>query len=309
MGNATALQFSLAVFAGMAAAMVVPSVRRSVPRWMEAAIWLGLIVTCWLAITSIQPVNTRNLTESAAWGADQIFNTSMGLVFASMLVWAGDHRFAIANAVVVIAGADILALVLLRSYRKGAGWQPRVRLGEWVELPLHRVPAPFPAPVPYVIDDWNRRAERATAILAAAFLTWFVQLLIWTRDVVIPRALVRQEEAVEAGRVHAAAGLEALRERAFRLQASARSWHAEHAPALNGIAAKAGHVLDRAVVGGAGLGELPGDRTLSADNVINVRALLSAQSIGWYGPIVPAPPGLGADREEGREHESDRLAS
>jgi hypothetical protein len=308
MGNATGLQFSLALFVGMAAAMVVPSVRRSVPRWMEAAIWLGLIVTCSLVITNIQQLSTRRLTESAAWGADQIVNTSVGLMFAGMLGWVVDHRFAVADAVVLLVGADIMALVLIRSHRKALGRQPRIMLGEWIELPLHRGPVPASAAVPYVMDEWNRRAEHATAMLAAAFLTWFIQTLIWTRDVVIPQTKFRQAKAVEAGRVQSAAGLETLRERAFRLEATARSWHAEHAPAINGLAAKAGQAL--AVAGGAGLADLHGERPMTSDQVVNIRALLSAQSIGWYGPIVPAPPGFGdPDREEGREHESDRLAS
>jgi hypothetical protein len=309
MGNTTMLQFSLALFAGMAAAMVVPPVRRSVPRWMEASIWLGLVVTCWLAITNIEQVNTRKLTESAAWGADQIVNTSIGLVFASMLGWVADHRFVIANAVVLMVGADILVLVLIRSHRRAVGWQPRVRLGEWIEVPMHRAPARVPAAAPYVMDEWNRRSEHATAMLAAAFLTWFVQMLIWTRDVVVPQARVRQAQAVEAGRMQAAARLETLRERAFRWQASARSWQTEHAPAINGLAARAGQVLDRAVVRGGGVADLPGERAMTADQVVNVHALLSAQSIGWYGPIAPAPPPAGSPDGEGREHESDRLAS
>jgi len=303
------LQFSLALFAGMAAAMVLPPVRRSVPRWMEASIWLGLVVTCWLAITNIEQVNTRKLTESAAWGADQIVNTSIGLVFTSMLGWVADHRFVIANAVVLVVGADILVLVLIRSHRRAVGWQARVRLGEWIEVPMHRVPARVPAAAPYVMDEWNRRSEHATAMVAAAFLTWFVQMLIWTRDVVIPQATVRQAQAVEAGRVQAAAGLETLRERAFRWQASARSWQTEHAPAIDGLAARAGHMLDRAVVRGGGVADFPGEHAMTADQVVNVHALLNAQSIGWYGPIAPAPPRAGSAGEEGREHESDRLAS
>src|SRR5437879_3775734 len=308
MGNTTMLQFSLALFAGMAAAMVVPPVRRSVPRWMEASIWLGLVVTCWLAITNIEQVSTRKLTESAAWGADQIVNTSIGLVFSGMLGWVADHRFLIANAVVLTVGANILVLVLIRSHRKSLGWQPRVRLGEWIELPVQRAPAPVAVPAPYAVPEWNRRAEHATATLVAAFLTWFVQMLIWTRDVVIPQASVRRAQAAAAGRVQAAAGLETLRERAFRLQASARSWQAEHTPTINGLAARAGQALDRAVVGGAGLADFPGEDAMTADQVVNIPALLSAQSIGWYGPIVPAPPRAGSEGAEG-EHGSDRLAS
>src|SRR6266446_6322689 len=90
---------------------------------------------------------------------------------------------------------------------------------EYVDRPGFLGHAPFPVAAPYAVPEWNRRAEHATATLVAAFLTWFVQMLIWTRDVVIPQARVRRAQAVEAGRVHAAAGLEALRERAFQLEA------------------------------------------------------------------------------------------
>ncbi|HSS93054.1 MAG TPA: hypothetical protein VLR46_03585 [Candidatus Dormibacteraeota bacterium] len=299
----------MALFAGMAAAMIVPPVRRSVPRWAEALVWLGLIVTCWLAVTNIQQANTRYLTESAAWGADQIVNTTIGLLFVNLLGWLPEHRFAIANAGVVLLFTDILLLALVRSHRKAKEQQPRILLGEWIELPLRRTPAP--AGVPYAMDDLNRRAEHATAMLGAAFLTWLVQMLIWTRDVVVPRATARQARAIEAGRVHAASGLESLRERTtIQLQAAARAWRTAHAPAITGLAAKAGQILDRVAVGDAALAAYGGDRAMTDEQVINVRALLSAQSIGWYGPIVPAPAGRkGSDRDEGQGHESDRLAS
>jgi len=230
MGSVMTLQFSAAAFTGMAAAMIVPSVRRALPRWVEALIWLGLVVTCLMAITDVNQGNTRLLTESAAWGADQIVNTSFGLMVAAFLVWLGEHRYVIANAVATLAGADVLALAILRSYRRGQAGQLRIALGEWFEVPLER--APVPAPVPYALDEWNRRAENAAAVLGAALLS--------------------------------------------RL-----------APLITGRYAQA--VTDA--------------------QVIDVRVLLAAQSIGWYGPIVLTPGSHGSIREDGREHDSDRLAS
>jgi hypothetical protein len=280
------MQFSVALFAGLAAAMVVPRVRRSVPRLVEGIIWLGLIVACWMAITNIQQANVRYLTESAAWGADQIINTTIGLMFAGLFAWIGEHRFVIANVVVLVLGADILALALLRGHRQAQSSLPQIKLGEWIEVPLHRAPALKATAVPYAMDEWNRRAERAAAMLGAAFLMWFVQMLIWTRDVVVPQARARQAQAVAAGRVQASAGFESLRERAVRLQAAAQT-----------------------AIGQAGLAGLGADQNLTDDQVINIRALMSAQSIGWYGPVVPAPYGRASVREEGREDESDRLAS
>jgi hypothetical protein len=281
MGEWLTLQFSVAAFAGMALAMIVPPVRRSVPRWMEAFIWLGLIVTCWLAITNVQHTNTRFLTESVAWGAKQIVNTAVGLMIGGVLGWISDHRFVIANALVTLVGADILLLALLRSHRKGVGWQPRILLGEWIEVPLHRASAPAPVPVPYALDEWNRRADRATAMLGAAILAGLVQLMIWTRDVVIPQVRARQAQAVTAGRVRAVADL----------------------------AAKAGDVLDRAALGDANLAMVGPDGVVTDDQLINIRTLLSAQSIGWYGPIVPAPPSLRLVEREGQGSGPDRLAS
>ncbi|OLC23994.1 MAG: hypothetical protein AUH40_09455 [Chloroflexi bacterium 13_1_40CM_65_17] len=281
MGISMSVELSVALFAGMAAAMIVPAVRRSVPRWIEALIWLGLIVACWLAVTNIEAADVRYMTESAAWGADQIVNTILGLMLAGALGWMADHRFAIANLVVLLVGADILLLALLRAHREGEAWQPRIMLGEWVEVPLHREPVLVPAAVPSAIDKWNRRAEHAAAVLAAAFFMWFVQLLIWTRDVVVPQARARQAQAVAAGRVQAVAGLEAMR-------MATREWRQAHAMAIP-------------EVGGV-------STVLTDDQVINIRALLSAQSIGWYGPIEPAPADIRSVHGR-QEDESDRLAS
>jgi hypothetical protein len=216
----------------MAAAMFASPVRRSVPRWIEALIWLGLIVACWLAVTSPAGANTTDLTESAAWGAGQIAGTTLGLMIAGLRAWMVAHRFAIANLVVIMVGADILSLALLRSYRTAQSLQARIMLGEWFEVPLQRAPVGVYAPVPSAMEEWNRRAERAAAMLGGSFLAWGVQRL----------------------------------------------------PSLASGSRRA----------------------LTDDQAINIRAQLSAQSIGWYGPIVPAPAEMGfLDQED----ESDRLAS
>jgi hypothetical protein len=262
----------VALFAGMAAAMVVPRVRRSVPSVVEGIIWLGLIVACWMAITHVEQANVRYLTESAAWGADQIINTTIALMFAAMFAWIGEHRFVIANVVVLMLGADMLALALVRGYRQAESSLPRIKLGEWIEIPLHHAPAIQPAVVPYAMEEWNRRAERAAAMLAAAFLVWFVQMLFWTRDVVVPRARARQ------------------------------------ALAVSGLAVRAGIALDKVAIGQSGLAGL-GDQNLTDDQVIDIHTLMGAQSIGWYGPVLPAPDARALQREEGSETEPDRLAS
>jgi hypothetical protein len=274
------LQLSVALLAGMAAAMIVSPVRRSVPRWVEALVWLGLIVACWLAITNQKYANVQFLTDSLAWGVDQIVKTSVGLMLAGVLAWMSDHRYPLAYAVLILVGADMLLVALMRTHRQAEKSLPRILLGEWIEIPLQRTPARVE--VPYAMDDLNRRAEFAVAMLGAAFLTWLVNLMIWTRDVVLPGAKARQAQVV-------ATGLESLRERAIQLQAAARG-------------GRAGQVLRRVAFGGT-------DYRMTDEQVINITALSRAQSIGWYGPILPLRPGVSATTEEGQEDESDQLAS
>jgi hypothetical protein len=232
MGSVMTLQFCMAAFAGVAAAMIVPPVRRAVPRWAEALIWLGLIVSCWMAITGLGQANSRFLTDSIAWGSDQIVNTTLGLMFAAFLGWMVEHRFVIANAVVTLAGADILALALVWSWRVGQGWQPRIALREWFEVPLEHNAAPVPVTVPYALDEWNPRLERALRRLGAAILKRMVPLIT-----------------------------------------------------------------------------APYVRAVTEADVIDVHAVLSAQSIGWYGPIVLASEPNRVTLEDSMEHEQDRLAS
>src|SRR6058998_746443 len=133
MGTSQLLEFSIIVFAGLVLATLVTPIKRALPHWYEAAVWLALIVACWLAVTNALGGRTKDLTESALWGADQIISTSLGLIGMAILGWAGDHRFALANAAAVIAAVDVLLLVLLRSWRRAMGWQPRVKLREWFE--------------------------------------------------------------------------------------------------------------------------------------------------------------------------------
>jgi hypothetical protein len=274
------LQLSVALLAGTAAAMIVSPVRQSVPRWVEALVWIGLIVACWLAVTNLKEANVRFLTVSLAWGVDQIVKTSVGLMLAGLLAWMSDHRYPIAYGVVIALGADSLLLALTRTHRQAEESLPRIMLGDWIEIPLQRTPARVE--VPYAMDELNRRAEHAAAMLGAAFLTWLVTLMIWTRDVVIPGARARQAQVL-------ATGIESLRERAMQLRAGAR-------------AGRAGRVLRRAAFGDA-------DHALTDEQVINISALLRAQSIGWYGPILPVRAGVISNSEEGHEDESDRLAS
>ena len=129
------VEISIALCTGMVAATLLPPVRKSIPRPIEVGMWTLLVVACVIGVLSITNPNARELTASAFWGVDQVISTLVGLLGAGVLGWLAEHRFTIATWVTFIFLADILALALLHSYRQRHGWQPRVRLVEWMELP------------------------------------------------------------------------------------------------------------------------------------------------------------------------------
>jgi hypothetical protein len=173
MGTSTSLQLSLALFIGLASAMLLPSVRRSVPRWIEAMIWLGLIASGWLTVSSVQGASARFLTDSVTWGAGQIVNVSVGILVANVKGWLVDHRYGIAYAVVFLASLDALLLAALELRRQVRKSLPRVMLGEWFEFPPAK-----PAPVS----------------------TWFVRVMSWGRSGVAIQLKARQARSVAGGR-------------------------------------------------------------------------------------------------------------
>jgi hypothetical protein len=285
------LQFSIALFTGMVAATLVPPVRRSIPRPIEVGLWVALVVVCVIGLVSITNPRARELTTSAFWGVDQVINTLIGLLGAGVLSWITDHRFTIATAAVLVFAIDLLALAMVRSYRQARAWLPQVRLGEWMELPRLSAPGPQPVLVPYAIDELNRKWAAAFAIAGAALLAWLVNASIWTRDVLVQRRAESLAQAATAGRVESRARLESLRDTASLLQFAARSWYAAAgAPAVNALAAKA-------TAGAKG------------GRVAEIHILLSAQSIGWYGPIRPTATATEEGEEEDAAGQTDRLAS
>jgi len=194
------LQFSIALFTGMVAATLVPPVRKSIPRPVEILAWTALLLACVIGIIGIASPNARELTMSAVWGIDQVISTLVGLLGAGLVGWLADNRFAVATVVMFVLGADILALALVRSFRKSRGWQPRVRLIEWMELPRLAPAPPQPVAVPYALDELNRKWGAAAAIAGAALLTWLLNFAIWSRDVLLPRQAERLARAAAAGR-------------------------------------------------------------------------------------------------------------
>jgi hypothetical protein len=300
------LQFSMALFTGMVAATFAPPVRKAIPRWVEVSMWLALIASCLLGVMSVSAPHARELTATVVWGVDQILNTTAGLLGAGVLAWLhawlDSHRFAIADGMVLLLGADILALTLIRSWRKGRAWQPRVRLREWMELPSPAFAAPRPAPV-YALDDMNRRWAAAVARAGAAALTSQGRFSTWVREVMLPREVQRLARAASAGGAESRERLESLRDTAAQVQFAAMSWYtAAGAPAIDSLTARATEAVKHAAGARRGLAGL------GRDHVVDIQALLNAQSMGLYSPMLPALPAPAPEDEDGSEH-SDRLAS
>jgi hypothetical protein len=206
-GPVHTLQLSIAVCAGIVAATLAPSARRMIPRWFEAALWMALLVLCWLGVTTIEDPKADELTRALAWAGGQIATTALGLVGAGLSGWMSNHRFVIANWVVIVCGVDVLMLALLSSHRQGMGWQPRAKLRDWLELPPLAAPKPVAVPEdPFA--ELNRRCAAATAHATAAALTWAAHLAIWLRDVVLPREARRLRECTAITRADRRRGLQ-----------------------------------------------------------------------------------------------------
>jgi hypothetical protein len=300
-GAPLGLQFSIALCTGMVAATFAPSVRRSIPRWFEIALWVALIFVCWLGLASISQPQVRELTDSVNWAASQILSTLLGLVGAGVLDLLSSNRFGIANAVVTLFGADLLALALVSTHRLGRGWQPEVRLRDWMEFPKV---APAPALVPLestAIDELNGRLAAATAVAGAAAATWSVQFLIWARDVGLPRAEERLALAAAVGRVETKVWLESVRETARELESGARTRFAGSAPEVNKLALRVAAILNGVVDAEQRLAPM----AAKPAQVIDLQALRIAQSLGRFGSADTTDE---KEDESGPEH-ADRLAS
>src|SRR2546421_312634 len=172
----------------MVAATFVPQVRRSIPRVVEVFLWIALVTACMLGVLSVTDPEARELSASAVWAVDQVLNPLVGLLLGGIGVWIADHHFSIASWLVILAGADIFALMLIGSLRSARPWQPRVRLREWMELPIAAVaPARRPVVVADPVINLNRRLAAAGAVAGAAALTGVLDASIWFRHVMLPR--------------------------------------------------------------------------------------------------------------------------
>jgi hypothetical protein len=301
------LQFSIALFTGLVAATFVPSVRRSIPRFVEVLSWIGLVIACTIGVISITDPNARELSTSAVWGVDQLITTLVTLSLGGLVSWFSENRFVLATWLVIVVGVDIFVLILRSSMRSGMGWQPRVRLGEWMELPVQAAPARRPEPMTDPLAGVNRRIAAGMALIGATVLAKAVVLSIWIRDVALPREARRLAQAAEAGRVDSNARLASLRDATAHLQFAARAWYAAAGePAVHGLAVKATDALRTARAAQRGFGP----PAVRRGQVIDIKGLLSAQSIGWYGPLsAGATPHVDGDDNAAESQRSDRLAS
>jgi hypothetical protein len=299
------LQFSVALFTGMVAATFVPPVRRAIPRPLEVGLWIGLLLVCTVGLVGITDPSARELTSAAVWGVDQVINTTIGLAIGGVMGLISENRFTIATWMAVLAGIDLLALALIRSMRTAQGWKPRVRLGEWMEMPPAAQPSREPLLVSDGVADLNRRLAAAAAVVGTTVLNMLVEFAIWVRDVVYPREAQRLAHAAEVGRVESRARLDSLRDLTLHLQFAARAWYAAAgAPALNDFGVKAADAVR--VAAAAGKRGVEAARP-TPGQVVDIQALMNAQSIGWYGPMTSLPP---KGEQGGAESQrSDRLAS
>jgi hypothetical protein len=303
------LQFSIALFTGMVAATLVPPVRRAIPREVEVLLWVAFFISCAIGVVSISDRNARELTSSAVWGIEQLIHTAVGLVVGGLLGWIYDNRLSIASGLVIVAAGDFLALLVIRSLRKAKGWQPRVRLGEWMEVP----PPGHMAFEPQVIadsgSDLNRRVAVATAVAGTAVSSGLTQLNQGIRNILARQKAERLARDGSVGQVESRARLESLRGNAALFGFAAQSWYAAvAAPALSQLAAKTSMAVRSAA--DAGKRRLGLTQPSYAD-LIDVQVLLNAQSIGWYGPVMVDPLDDATDSEQdGAESgRSGRLAS
>jgi hypothetical protein len=198
MNDAVVSEFLIALFAGMVGFAIM---RRGTPRSIELVLWIGLIWVCILGVTSTHDKQTRELTSAAAWGLTQTVGAIANLLSQNFLAWLSDHRIAVATWVVLAFGVDLLAIVLLQTHREAMGWQPRVRLRDWMEMPRPGKTQPERLPVASGVDELNERFNRWAPVATAGAFMRLTLLLIWSLDVLAPAAARGLRDAAFAANV------------------------------------------------------------------------------------------------------------
>jgi len=213
--DAVVSEVLIALFAGMVAFAIM---RRGTSRPVEVVLWIGLIWVCVLGVTSTHDKQTRELTSAAVWGATQTVGTVAGLMVQTFLAWLSEHRIAVATWVVLAFGMDLLAIVLLQTHRQAIGWQPRVRLRDWMEMPRPGKPQQAPVPATSGVDELNERFNTWAPLATASALTQLTLLLIWSLDVMLPAVARRLREAAFAANSAKVVDIRTLASRAARVR-------------------------------------------------------------------------------------------
>jgi hypothetical protein len=220
-GDAMVSEFLIALFAGM---VMIATFRRRTPRAVEVVLWVGLVWVCVLAVTNTRDQQARALTGAVVWGASQMVGMIAAVAEQGAVQWMFDRRFFIADWVVLLGGACLLLLTFLATWHEGLGWQPRVRLGEWMELPrVAQQPQRAPITVS-AVDEINQRFNAWAPGATAAALTWLTLVLIWTGNVVVPATARKLKGAALRAEV---VDIEVLARRAKAVRVKAAGWLAD----------------------------------------------------------------------------------
>jgi hypothetical protein len=284
MNDAMVSELLIALFAGM---VVVATFRRRTHRAVELVLWIGLVWVCVLGVTSTHNAQARALTAAAVWGASQMVGTIAGLAGQGAVQWIVDRRFLIADWVVLLFGVDLLVLTLLLTRRDAFGWQPRVRLREWMELPRVSRPQPARATVS-AADEINHRLNLWAPIATAAVLTWLTLLLIWMGDVVVPttrRKLTGAEHRAEMARRRFAA-----------------DWHSH----IERAGTEPRRLTEQVVGIDVLARRTAAMKVKAADWLTEVG---SAPQVSWFGGFGALPPDGEMDLDVSERDRRDRLAS
>ena len=277
MNDAVVSEVLIALFAGMVGFAIL---RRGTPRSVEIVLWIGLIWVCVLGITSTHDKQTRELTSAAAWGATQTVGTVAGLMGQTFVAWLSAHRIEVATWVVLAFGVDLLAIVLLLTHRQAIGWQPRVRLRDWMELPRPAKPQPALVPVASGVDELNAKFNRWAPLATAGALMQATLFLIWSLDVFVPVAARRLRDAAfaaERARRRVAHGAHGVLEEPARLTKVVD---------IETLANRAASV--RGWAGGA------------------LSEVASAPQLGWMSGYQNLQPGMDGEIEDDEAQERDR---
>jgi hypothetical protein len=212
MAGALVSEFLIALFAAIVVALTF---RRNTPRSVELLAWGGLVWVCAMAFTGTPEAHARALTSAAVWGASQLVGTLVDFASQGVAQWISDHRFVIADWVVLLCGVDLLLLLIINSFRQGRGWQPRVKLRDWMELPASGSVRSTRESVDGIVE-LNKRFNRWASIAAASAITWMTLSVIWIVGVLVPSAARRLRTAVAGadGGTHRLSAVIALRDRA-----------------------------------------------------------------------------------------------